>query len=611
MSGERAILRWREYAMIAPPYPLDEDARLSTLRSACILDTPPDSFFDDITRLASEIFDVPISLVTLVDEDRQWFKSRVGMPVAETSRETSFCAHAILSREPMVVLDTHYDDRFRDNPLVAGAPLIRFYAGAPLVTHDGHALGTLCIIGTTPRACFGVRERSHLSALANLIAQRIDALRSTACRDRVTGLPNLTRFLDDIALFDEQCESDVEASTRAVLIDVCTLDYINRMVIAIGLESINAVAVDTTKRLTAALGPGVTVYRIGYARYSLVTKASCKEIGELVDRVTRAFERPLTVAADLPIDVTPSIGVVRLGEAANPSDLIAALIFAAERARDTQKQAVYYDSEMGRHRNRAFLLINSFKDALSKNQLRLVYQPRVRLSDGVCLGAEALVRWRHPQLGDISPGEFIPLVENTALVNALTDWVLATAVGQLAMWQSSHPTIRLSVNAVGSDLTRDDFVPLVESTLKTFCVDPHLLEIEVTEGSLMRHSDHSALAVGRLREIGVVLAIDDFGAGFSNLVQLSHLDVATVKIDQALVRAISDGPRDATIVRTVIRLVHELGYTAVAEGVETAEILGQVREWGCDEVQGYFTGRPMEADVFSAWLEIEQAVLHL
>jgi EAL domain-containing protein (putative c-di-GMP-specific phosphodiesterase class I)/GGDEF domain-containing protein len=607
MSGKNAFLRWRELAMIAPPYPLDENARLSTLRSACILDTPPDSFFDDITQLAADVFDVPISLVTLVDEDRQWFKSRVGMPVTETTRGTSFCAHAILSREPMVVLDTYHDDRFHDNPLVIGSPFIRFYAGAPLVTHNGHALGTLCIIGTTPRPSFGVRERSHLSALANLIAQRIDTLRSAACRDRVTGLPNLTRFLDDLALFDEQHNAAAVAPKRAVLIDVCTLDFINRMVVAVGLESINAVAVQTTKRLTDALGPGITLYRIGYARYGLVTKEPCGEIERIVDHIASAFERPLTAGADLPIDITPSIGVVKLDEAANPSDLIAALIFAAERARESQKHVVYYDSEMGRHRNRAFILINSFKNALSTNQLRLVYQPRVRLSDGLCLGAEALVRWRHPQLGDISPGEFIPLIENTALVSTLTDWVLATALKQLTAWQASHQTLRLSVNAVASDLTREEFVPFIESTLKSCRVNPHQLEIEVTEGSLMRHSDRSALAVAQLRELGVTLAIDDFGSGFSNLAQLSHLDVATVKIDQALVRAISASARDATIVRSVIRLVHELGYTAVAEGVETAEILGQVRAWGCDEVQGYFTGRPMEADVFSVWLEVQHA----
>jgi EAL domain-containing protein (putative c-di-GMP-specific phosphodiesterase class I)/GGDEF domain-containing protein len=597
--------------MIAPPYPLDEDTRLNILRSACILDTPPDSFFDDITQLAADVFDVPISLVTLVDEKRQWFKSRVGMPVTETPRATSFCAHAILTREPMVVLDTYHDDRFHDNPLVTGSPFIRFYAGAPLVTSNGHALGTLCIIGTTPRASFGVRERSHLSALANLIAQRIDTLRSTACRDRVTGLPNLTRFLDDLALCNEQCRAAAVAPTRAVLIDVCTLDFINRMVVAIGLDSINAVAVETTKRLTDALDPGMTLYRIGYARYGLVTRERCGEIESIVDRITSAFEWPLTAGAELPIDVTPSIGVVRLDEVANPSDLIAALIFAAERARESQKNAVYYDSEMGRHRNRAFILINSFKNALSTNQLRLVYQPRVRLGDGVCLGAEALVRWRHPQLGDISPGEFIPLIENTALVSALTNWVLATALKQLTAWQASHPTLRLSVNAVASDLTREEFVPFIESTLKSCRVNPHQLEIEVTEGSLMRHSDRSALAVAQLRELGVTLAIDDFGSGFSNLAQLSHLDVATVKIDQALVRAISASARDATIVRSVIRLVHELGYTAVAEGVETAEILGQVRAWGCDEVQGYFTGRPMEADVFSIWLDVEQAVAPL
>jgi EAL domain-containing protein (putative c-di-GMP-specific phosphodiesterase class I)/GGDEF domain-containing protein len=593
--------------MIAPPYPLDEDGRIGALRSAHLLDTPPESFFDDITRLAADIFDAPISLVTLVDEDRQWFKSRVGMPSAQSSRETSFCAHAILSRGPMVVLDTSLDERFHDNPLVTGAPFIRFYAGAPLVTQDEHAVGTLCIIDTKPRTFFDARERLHLSALANVVAQRIDTLRSAAFRDRVTGLPNLTRFLDDVALCDERTILPPTASMQAMLIDVCTLDYINRMVVAIGLESINAVAAETAKRLTGALGLGVQLYRIGYARYGLLTRATRAEMTSIVERVVGVFAEPLIVGPDVPIDVTPSIGVVKVADAADPADLIAALIFASTRARERHQQTVFYDSQMGHNRNRAFLLINSFKSALSADQLRLVYQPRVRLSDGACLGAEALVRWRHPQLGEISPGEFIPLVENTALVNALTNWVLSSALQQLATWQSNHPQLKVSINVAASDLSRDDFVPFVRSTLDSCGIHPSRLEIEVTEGSLMLHSDQSAFAVGELRELGVSLAIDDFGSGFSNLAQLSHLEVATVKIDQALVRAIASSPRDATIVKTVIRLAHELGYQAVAEGVETGEILGKVREWGCDEVQGYFTGRPMEADVFSVWLGFERA----
>ncbi|MDR5776794.1 MULTISPECIES: sensor domain-containing phosphodiesterase [unclassified Caballeronia] len=580
--------------MFIPPYPADEAERLSALRSTYLLDTRPESFFDDITRLAAEMFDVPISLVTLVDKERQWFKSRVGLKLAESAREISFCGHAILSKEPTVVLDANLDERFHDNPLVTGEPSIRFYAGAPVVTDDGYAIGTLCIIDSESRPVFGDSEQSRLSALAGLIAQRVDALRSNAYRDNVTGLPNLARFTDDTAL---SC-----ASAHAVLLDVCTLDYINRMVVAVGLETVNAVAVATTSRLMRALGTGVTLYRIGYARYLFVTEASCGEISEMVRKCVRAFESPLIVGRDLPIDVTPSVGIARICDTSGPSDLIAALIFASERARESHANAVVYDREMGLGRHRTFLLLNSFKDALARNQLRLVYQPRVRLIDGVCVGAEALVRWRHPQLGEISPGEFVPLIANTALINALTDWVLATALRQLAEWHIQHPGLVISVNAVGSDLSRADFVEQVNVALQSAGVSPQRLELEVTEGSLMLHTERSASNVSALRRLGVSLAIDDFGSGFSNLTQLSSLDVAAVKIDQALVRAIMTSPRDATIVRSVIRLVHELGYKAVAEGAETAEILGQVRDWGCDEIQGYFIGRPMEEDVFAAWL---------
>ena len=203
------------------------------LRELCLIGTPPDPTFDRITALAVQIFKVPIALVSLIDERRQWFKSKVGLNVDETPRDVAFCAYAILQPEPLVVLDARKDDRFYDNPLVTGAPHIRFYAGAPLVTREGVSLGSLCIIGTEPRTRFSTEDRAMLAQLADLVAERIDALRRIGYVDELTMLPNRTRFVEDIEQWLAHPAQSPEGWV-AVAVDVCGQEYFSQMIQALG-----------------------------------------------------------------------------------------------------------------------------------------------------------------------------------------------------------------------------------------------------------------------------------------------------------------------------------------------------------------------------------------
>lgn len=589
--------------MISAQKPENEQSRLEVLRSLRLLDTPAEAFYDRITRLACQLFGVSSALVTFVEEERQWFKSRYAFGCEQTPRAVSFCAHAILSDEPTIVLDALVDVRFNDNPLITDSPGIRFYAGAPLLLDNGVTLGTLCLIDDQPRREFSARDQATLVALAALVSERLRMLSSLAYLDDVTGLPNLARFSIDVPAFTINHTDPNGGFTYAVMLDICPLEYINRMVVALGVQTTQQAALATTDRLRSVIPEGMTLYRIGYARYAFLTRGGLEDACLLATRCVLTHATPLLLNNEVEVDVASSAGVVALANPVNPASLMGALITAAEEARATNAAVMLYDRDMKQRRERTFTILNSLKAALTGvGQLHLLYQPRVRLADGRCVGAEALLRWNHPQLGFISPAEFIPIVEQTALISNLTDWVLDTALKQISQWRAQLPAIKVSVNIAAADLARPDFVERVIGALDTHGIPGEELELEVTEGALVQNSQQAACALNRLRNFGVSIAIDDFGSGYSNLAQLHHLPADILKIDQTLIRSIATSSKDAMIVRSTIRLAHELGYTVVAEGVEDGEIYLQVAHNECEEAQGFHIARPLDPRDFKTWL---------
>ncbi len=294
------------------------------------------------------------------------------------------------------------------------------------------------------------------------------------------------------------------------MIDICPLEYVNRMVVALGVHSTQQAAIESVARLTSALPTNVTLYRVGYARYAFLFKGGLDDACILATRCVSTHSAPLTINGTVPVDVASSAGVVTLTNATDSAQLLGALITAADDAREANAAVMLYDFNMKQRRERTFTILNSFKAALADpKQFRLMYQLRERLTDQVCVGAEALLRWDHPDLGSISPAEFIPIAEQTSLISALTDWVLNAALSQLSRWQSEFPDLRLSVNIAASDLGRVDFVERVVSTLETYGVASTRLELEITEGALVQNSEQAARTLTYLRMRGITIAIDD------------------------------------------------------------------------------------------------------
>ncbi|GGM02063.1 EAL domain-containing protein [Pseudomonas asuensis] len=578
--------------------PPNEVERLAALRSSNLLDSPADPAFDHIAEIATELFDVPIAIVSLVDEHRQWFKSIRGLDAQETPRDISFCSHAILDENIMQVRDAQTDPRFKDNPLVTGNPGIRFYAGIPLRTHEGLALGTLCLIDTNPRSELSGTQVRLLSKLRDMLMERIETLRSLSYVDPVTQLPNRSRLLED-------AESMLRSSEEllAVSMDVFDPFYLNGLLNALGQDHYEGLLQSIKERLLSLLPQGIRLYSIGTARFAfLIHGMSDLQSKEVLD----CIERGMTGLIDyngIPIETRPGLGILKL-QPGDTRDWLRALISTADVARERRMGSRYYDSDHDLAQQRAFALLSSLPVALhSEGQLSLFYQPRVDLKTGTCRCVEALLRWAHPKLGAIGPTEFIALAEKTALIRSISYWVIDAVLSQYALWKADGHCFNVSINISSHDLEDPSFAERVAEKLAKHGVPPTCVEFEVTENSLMCNFENARTQLDALRHLGSSISIDDFGTGYNNLIYLRQIPTDYIKIDQSFIRCLPGDEKDALIVRTMIELAHGLGYEVTAEGVETPEILETILALGCDEGQGYHIAKPMGAIELEGWLK--------
>jgi EAL domain-containing protein (putative c-di-GMP-specific phosphodiesterase class I) len=285
-------------------------------------------------------------------------------------------------------------------------------------------------------------------------------------------------------------------------------------------------------------------------------------------------------------------------------DLLRGAITAAQDARNGNSAVALYSSLSDAAQQRQYSLLRDFGSALDAgDQLRLVYQPRIELKTGRCVGVEALLRWKHPQLGEISPGEFIPVIEPSSLAKPMTQWVLDAAMDQVAKWEAAGRSLSVSVNVSAANLSETDLVERVQLGLLRRSLRPELLELEVTESAIMEHPDQALAMLQELAAAGVSLAIDDFGTGHSSLAYLQRLPAQVLKIDQAFVRNLTQSSgNDFILVEMMVGLAKKLGFRVVAEGVETADAVSVLEGLCCEEVQGFFFAKPMEAAVLGSWI---------
>jgi diguanylate cyclase (GGDEF)-like protein/PAS domain S-box-containing protein len=412
-----------------------------------------------------------------------------------------------------------------------------------------------------------------------------------ANHDLLTGMPNR-------AMLQATMEARVESGSRFAFL-LLDLDRFKEINDTFGHDHGDTVLRELKPRLGAVVrGPGL-VARLGGDEFGILldgaglTEAVATARAILADLLTPVYARgqTLEVGASVGIALFPDQGrdvasIVRMADVA---------MYAAKRSRAGWS---IYQPEHDRACARSLTMVGELRQAIESDQLRIHYQPKVNLRAMVDAGVEALVRWEHPREGLLSPGEFIPIAEETGLIHPLSLWVLDRALRDRRVWAESGVDIGVSVNLAPDSLHHPSLDAIVADMLARHDAPARRLTIEVTETGMMRNPARARSLLGRLHDMGVQVSIDDFGTGYSSLAYLKELPVDEVKVDQSFVKDAATSQRDACIVRSVIDLGHNLGLRVVAEGVEDEETVERLRNWGCDMAQGWLLGRPTPAETY-------------
>jgi diguanylate cyclase (GGDEF)-like protein len=429
--------------------------------------------------------------------------------------------------------------------------------------------------------------------------RHVKELERLALFDSLTGLPNrrsLERRLAELIADPEKGH----AGCVLILLGLGQMREINN---TLGHEAGDKLLTMVAERLKAGMPHADTVASFGGNEFALLLPVLPPgSEGTHMDGVKELFKAPFMIGGTS-LEVSVTAGVVRYPEHGDEASLLIRRADVAMRqAKELKTGCALYDSSRDPYSMRRLTLASDLRKAIESGDLALHYQPQIDAKDSRLIGVEALARWRHPEHGMISPGEFIPLAESTGLIGSLTISVLDMALDQCVEWVEEGLDIRMSVNMSAQNLIDSAFPEKVAALLLERQVDPSILILEVTESVFMLEPEHSLAMLDRLKLMGVGLSIDDFGTGYSSLSYLKRLPVEELKIDQGFVKDMLTDENDAMIVSSTINLAHSLGLTVVAEGVETKAAWEELQRLNCDVIQGYYIAKPMGAQEFTIWL---------
>jgi diguanylate cyclase (GGDEF)-like protein len=446
--------------------------------------------------------------------------------------------------------------------------------------------------------------RRVLELQTELLSVR-ETLRKQATHDPLTGLPNRLLFGDRLT----RSLSIADRHQESVAVLFLDLDRFKLVNDTLGHSAGDALLKQVSARLSGTLRQADTVARMGGDEFTIILTGTCSEaqVARVAEKVLQAFSKGFQIGSR-ELFITPSIGIsIYPMDGKDAETLVRNADTAMYRAKERGRNNYHmYTEALNTAAIERVALEADMRKALKRNEFVLHYQPRYSIKTGTTVGAEALIRWHHPNHGIIYPNQFITLAEETGLIVPLGEWVLRSACAQTKAWLDEGLSLTdVAVNVSARQFLTADLHKVVQSALADTGLEPRYLGIELTESTLMQNPDHTADVLRSLKSMGLQLYIDDFGTGYSSLSHLKSFPIDALKIDRSFVKEILTNADDAAISKAVTAMAHGMNLRVVAEGVETLEQLEALIALGCDELQGYFLGRPVPASSFGEMLREE------
>lgn len=475
----------------------------------------------------------------------------------------------------------------------------------PIIGSQQKVLGTFALYHHTP-AMPSQNDMQLIEMLAHFIAIAIERKQDEANIHRLAHFDPLTH-LPNRLLLEDRAHQSISVAQRAgnqLAVLFLDLDHFKNINDNLGHRVGDALLIELAQRLQTLIRDEDTVSRLGGDEFIFVLPDTHPDAAaHVAEKLLAAVAQPYQLLGHELI-LTASIGIAIYPQNGNDFDtLIKHADVAMYRAKNSGRNSYrYYTEEMQAKSARNLMLENALRHALQQNQLVVNYQPQISIKAGQLIGAEALLRWHHPELGLISPAEFIPIAEDSGQIYRIGTWVLRTAIQQLKSWiDAGIPPMIIAVNLSALQFRHAGLPDLVTSLLNEIGLPAQYLELELTESVAMDEPLEAIAVMDNLHGRGVRMSIDDFGTGYSSLNYLKKFKVYKLKIDQSFIRDINTDPEDKAIVTAIINMAHSLGFQTIAEGVETAEQLDFLRAQDCDEVQGYHYSKPLNAEQFAAF----------
>jgi diguanylate cyclase (GGDEF)-like protein/PAS domain S-box-containing protein len=586
------------------------------------LNSPLDVILDRLVRLIERQLEGVFGSILLLDETGKHLThgAAPSLPPAYSQEidgisigpAVGSCGTAAYRRESVIVADVANDALWTDFRDLAALHGLRSCWSTPILSHQGSVLGTFAMYSAEVRSPTEIETsltqmttRTAAIAIERKLAE--NQISFMAHHDMLTGLPNRSLLIDRLTQAMLQTERH-NPWVSVVFVDLDNFKFVND---SLGHSAGDTLLKEVSRRMLDCVRPTDAVMRLGGDEFVILLTdlpESTDAISATLDKLRILIREPITIE-DQSVHITCSIGVATFPhDGTDWETLLANADAAMHKAKQAGRDGFqFFTAEINVRAHERLALLDGMRNGIARNEFHLLYQPQVDLKTGRIFAVEALVRWKHPSLGLISPIQFIPLAEETGLIVPLGDWVLQEACRQNKTWQDAGlAPITVCVNVSALQFQDLNWAGRVLRSLKQTGLEANWLELELTESLVMRDADQAVAIMRDLQLAGVGFAIDDFGTGYSSLSALKSLPVSRLKIDQSFVRNLAGDKDDRTIAAAVISLGQKLNMKVIAEGVETDEQVSFLRDNNCDEMQGYHFSGPISSEEIESLLQAQE-----